>query len=215
VSRRLTRKEQQERTRTRIMRSAAKLFCRHGLERASIDDVAHDAGYTKGAFYANFKSKEDLFLAMLDERFAAHLERVERLLETDAEPVRQARAGGAEFVRWISADPEWERLFFEFAAYATRNEAFRRELVARYRTLRARLADAYARRAGTLELESPIPFDQLALMTFAMSNGAAFEKLLEPDVVTDELHPTMMAIFFTGLRTLAQQQQPAQRAGRR
>jgi AcrR family transcriptional regulator len=210
---RLSRKEAQERTRARLMRSAAKLFCRHGLERASIDDVAQDAGYTKGAFYANFKSKEELFLAMLDERFAAHLERVERLLETDATPEEQARAGGAEFVRWISADPEWERLFFEFAAYATRNEPFRRELVARYRTLRERLAEAYRRRAQTLELQSPVPFDQLALMTFAMGNGIAFEKLLEPEVVPDELHPTMMAIFFTGLRTLAQEQAP--RAGRR
>ena len=203
---RLTRKEMQQRTRARLMRSAAKLFCRHGLERASIDDVAQDAGYTKGAFYANFKSKEDLFLAMLDERFAAHLERVERLLETDAAPEEQARAGGAEFVRWISADPEWERLFFEFAAYATRNEPFRRELVARYRMLRERLAEAYRRRAQTLELESPVPFDQLALMTFAMGNGIAFEKLLEPDVVPDDLHPAMMAIFFTGLRTLAEQE---------
>jgi AcrR family transcriptional regulator len=202
---RLTRKEKQERTRTRLMRSAAKLFCRHGLERASIDDVAQDAGYTKGAFYANFKSKEDLFLAMLDERFAAHLERVERLLETDAEPEEQARAGGAEFVRWISADPEWERLFFEFAAYAARNEAFRRELVARYRTLREHLAQAYGRRASALGIESPVPLDELALMTFAMGNGIAFEKLLEPDVVPDDLHPTMMAIFFTGLRALAEQ----------
>jgi hypothetical protein len=142
---------------------------------------------------------------MLDDRFAAHLERVERLLETDAEPEEQARAGGAEFVRFISADREWERLFFEFAAYAARNEPFRRELVARYRTLRARLSEAYARRAQALGLDAPVPYDQLALMTFAMSNGIAFEKLLEPDVVPDELHPTMMAIFFTGLRTLAEQ----------
>ena len=37
--------------------------------RASVDEVAEEAGYTKGAFYANFKSKEELFLAMLDERF--------------------------------------------------------------------------------------------------------------------------------------------------
>ena len=44
------------------------------MQQASIDEVAEHAGFTKGAFYANFESKEELFLALLDDHFAEHLE---------------------------------------------------------------------------------------------------------------------------------------------
>ena len=75
---RLTRKEKQAHTRECLMRSAAKVFTQRGLQQASIDEVAEDAGFTKGAFYANFKNKEELFLAMLDERFTERIEEIAR-----------------------------------------------------------------------------------------------------------------------------------------
>jgi AcrR family transcriptional regulator len=86
MPRRRTRKEQQAHTRSCLMRSAAKVFALRGLQQASIDEVAEDAGFTKGAFYANFKSKEELFLAMLDERFADRLEEIERATSGEEEP---------------------------------------------------------------------------------------------------------------------------------
>ena len=77
---RLTRKEKQAHTRACLMNSAAKVFAMRGLQQASIDEVAEDAGFTKGAFYANFKSKEELFLAMLDERFAKRIADIEDVI---------------------------------------------------------------------------------------------------------------------------------------
>ncbi len=209
---RLTRKEKQARTRSCLMESAARVFARRGLQQASIDEVAEDAGFTKGAFYANFKSKEELFLAMLDERFAGRLEEIERATATEAEPEEQARQAGADFTKYISADPEWQRLFFEFAAYAARNDDFRQELVTRYRALRERITDSYRRRADQLGVTPPVPLEELSLMTFAMANGVALEKLLEPDSVSDDLYGTMLLIFFTGVRALLDAPQPG-RAG--
>ena len=203
---RLTRKEKQAHTRTCLMQSAAKLFARRGMDQASIDEVAADAGYTKGAFYANFKNKEDLFLAMLDERFAERLQDLERVLSTDATMEEQAREAGADFMRHLGADPEWERLFLEFAAYAARNEDFRQELVTRNRTLRKRMAQAMHEHAVAQGVDStPERKEQIALMLFAMANGVALEKLLEPDVVDDDLYPSMLVTFFAGLRALSQQ----------
>jgi AcrR family transcriptional regulator len=202
--RRLTRKEQQARTRSSLMRSAAKLFAERGLEQASIDDVAEAAGYTKGAFYANFKNKEELFLAMLEERFAERLDALDRILASEQEVEEQARAGGADFVRYISADPGWQRLFFEFAAYASRNDEFRAALLERYRSLRERIAELYRTRLERLDVDAPVALDKLALMTFAMANGVALEQLLEPDVVDAELFATMLMVFFAGLRTLSE-----------
>lgn len=200
--RRLTRKEQQARTRSSLMRSAAKLFAERGLERSSIDDVAEAAGYTKGAFYANFRNKEDLFLAMLDERFAQRLAALDRILASERDVEEQAREGGADFVRYISADPDWQRLFFEFTAYASRNDDFRAALLERYRSLRARIAELYRSRLERLDEDAPVELDRLALMTFAMANGIALERLLEPDLVDEQLFATMLMVFFAGLRAL-------------
>jgi AcrR family transcriptional regulator len=206
---RLTRKEKQAHTRTCLMEAAARVFTKRGLQQASIDEVAEDAGYTKGAFYANFKSKEELFLAMLDERFAERLEEIDRVMSTSADVTDQAHEAGADFMRYVSADPEWQRLFFEFAAYAARNEEFRQELVTRYRTLRDRIAQGLARRAEEAGVEPPLPVDQVALMTFAMANGVALERLLEPELVPDHLYGTMLASLFTGLKALHEAQQEA------
>jgi AcrR family transcriptional regulator len=205
---RLTRKEKQAKTRSCLLEAAGKVFSRRGLQQASIDEVAEEAGFTKGAFYANFKSKEELFLAMLDDRFAERLEQIDRVVTGDVEPEDQARQAGVDFARYVTADPEWQRLFFEFAAHAGRSPEFREELVTRYRSLRERIAAIMRRRADELEIEPPLPLDQIALMTFAMANGVALEKLLEPDAVSDDLYATMLLVFFTGLRTLAEAAEP-------
>jgi AcrR family transcriptional regulator len=206
---RLTRAEQKEATRSRLLESAATVFARAGMQQASIEQVAEHAGFTKGAFYANFKSKEELFLAMLDDRFAKHLEEIDRVLESDEEPEVQARAGAANFVEFISSDPEWERLFFEFSAYASRDKTFRRELVARRRQLQERMTELYRERAAELDVEPPFPMEEIARMTFAMADGIALQKLLDPESVPDDLYPNMLATFFAGLRAAVEEKEAA------
>ena len=98
---RQTRKEKQAHTRNCLMRSASKLFAERGLQNASIDDLAEDAGFTKGAFYANFASKEELFLAMLDERFAERLDEIERLIATEGTDGEKAIRAGEDFARML------------------------------------------------------------------------------------------------------------------
>lgn len=205
---RLTRAERREHTRACLMDAAARVFSRRGLQQASIDELAEEAGYTKGAFYANFKSKEELFLAMLDERFATRLEEIERVIDSDADLESVTRRSGADFTSGLRADPEWERLFFEFSAYAARNADFRDELVTRYRALRTAIADQLRRYGERHGLQTPAPYEDVSLMTFALANGFALEKLLEPDV-PDEIYGKMLLIFFTGLRALGAASEPA------
>ena len=197
---RLTRKEKQAHTRECLMQSAARVFTRRGLQQASIDEVAEDAGFTKGAFYANFKSKEELFLAMLDERFSERIEEIERVIAGEGTTAEKAQRAGDDFTQMIVADPEWQRLFFEFSAYAARNDEFREELVTRYHSMRDRVAAALRARGQTAGLGEPaLPYDQIALMTCAMANGVALEKLLEGEEVPDDLYGTMLTLLFAGL----------------
>jgi AcrR family transcriptional regulator len=209
MTRRLTRKEQQAETRERLLRSAARVFARRGFQAASLDEIAADAGFTKGAVYANFESKEDLFLAMLDERFDERRTAMQRTAATGEEPEDQLRAGGGDFAAYLTADPEWQRLFFEMAAHAGRDERFRKALVARYRGLREVIADVYAGRARELGVEPPVPFEQIAWMVFAMGNGFAMEKLLEPDAVPDDLFAQMLTIFLAGLGAMVDEAEAA------
>jgi AcrR family transcriptional regulator len=187
------------------MRSAATVAARRGLERASIDEVANEAGFTKGAVYANFANKEELFLAMLDEHFASRLTDIDRVLSSGEAPMEQARQAAAEFIQAIQSEPDWHRLFFEFAVYAARNDEFRVEFVARTRMLRERIAEMLGRRAEELGIEPPLPIEQVAEMTFAMANGVGLGRLLEPGSMPDELYPAMMGALFAGLEAQSKQ----------
>ena len=206
---RLTRKEKQAHTRECLMHSAAKVFTQRGLQQASIDEVAEDAGFTKGAFYANFKNKEELFLAMLDERFTERIEQIEAVIASEGTAAERARRAGDEFASMIAADPEWQRMFFEFTAYAARNEDFREELVTRYRSMQARIAAALRARAESVGFEPAMPTEQVALMTCAMANGFALEKLLEGEALPDDVYGTMLTVFFAGLTALSEAPAPA------
>jgi AcrR family transcriptional regulator len=199
---RLTRKQSQAQTRACLMRSAARVFARRGLQQASIDEVAEDAGFTKGAFYANFKNKEELFLAMLDERFAKRIEEIEGVILGEGSTAEKARRYGDSFAETLRADREWERLFFEFTAYAMRDEQFREELVTRHRAMLKRIAAAFEAEGEEYGKEATLPSEHVALMTHAMTNGFALEKLLEGDAVPDELYGTMLMVFFAGLDAL-------------
>jgi AcrR family transcriptional regulator len=198
-----TRKERQARTRELLMESAATVAARRGIERASLDEVAERAGFTKGAVYANFSNKEELFLAMLDAHFETRLEELDRIVSTEADPDTQAREAAEGLMRMLDAQPEHHRLFFEFAVHAARNEDFREQLVARYRALRERLADLLAERVERLGIDPVVPPADVAAMAFAMANGMALERLLEPEAVPGTLFGEMMATFFTGLRARA------------
>jgi AcrR family transcriptional regulator len=202
-----TRKEKQAETRSKLMSSASKLFCRHGLEQASVDEIAHDAGYTKGAFYSNFKSKEELFLAMLDEKFAEELERIEAALRTDETPDEAARHAGEDLMRFLRSDPEWERLYLEFVAYAGRNDEFRQELLTRCRAMDDRLAEVYLRWSKAIGIEPPIPLADITLITSIMTQGYLMYQQIDPDL-GEELYGTMLAAFMLGMREMWREQDP-------
>src|SRR5271157_3665221 len=65
-------------TRSRFVQAAEKIFARDGFEAAKLEEIAAEAGYTRGAFYANFGSKEDLFFALLEQEITSHIENLRK-----------------------------------------------------------------------------------------------------------------------------------------
>jgi AcrR family transcriptional regulator len=199
----LTRREKQQRTRKSLLEAAVKLFCEQGLEGASVEEVAQAAGYTKGAFYANFKSKEELFLVMLDEQFAQELERLDRALAGTHEPEEEARAAAADFIHNASSD-EWPSLYFQFVAYAAQNEEFRQELATRLKAMRERLAEVFKRWKEGFGVTPALPLDQVTAMMCFMADGFLVDRIIEPDL-SEELYTTMIAVFLRGLDAMSEE----------
>jgi AcrR family transcriptional regulator len=193
-----TRAERQAVTRAALLRSATRLIGELGLDGASIDRIAADAGYTKGAFYANFASKQEMFLTMLDERFAEELAHFEELVDGAGDAVDVARLAANDLLGYVYRDPQWPRLYQEFAVHAAHNDAFRVEFAARQRALRERMAELFVRWVAVMGIEPVLPYEDVAAMTISMANGFILDRIIDPEL-DQGLFATMSEVFLRGL----------------
>ena len=198
MSPRLTRAEQREHTRTCLVHAAAKVFTRRGYDRASLDEVAEEAGFTKGAVYSNFKGKEDLFLATIDAHFEERLESIKRVMQEEPDEQGTAHAAGMDFMDKLNRDPDYFALFFEFWMYSQRNPGVKRKLLPRVQRFRLALAELFEAKSE-VGLELPMPSEQLASMLIAMAAGVAMERELDPKAVPDDMYAVMLQNFFRGM----------------
>ena len=206
---RLTRAEQREHTRTCLVEAATKVFTRRGYDKASLDEVAEEAGFTKGAVYSNFKGKEDLFLATIDAHFEERLQSVKRVMQAEPGAEGTAHAAGMDFMDKLNRDPEYFALFFEFWAYAQRNPGVKKKFLPRVQRFRAALAELFEAKSEA-GLELPIPSEQLASMLVAMAAGVAMERELDPKAVPDDTYALILQFFFRGM--VAEDSEPAEAA---
>ena len=197
----MTRAEQRERTRSILLHSAARVFARRGLHAASVDQVAEEAGLTKGAVYSNFASKEELFLAMLAARYGERLRQLRAIAETAETPEATMHAGGVDFAATLDADPEWAALYVEAWAHAVRHPDFAARLIEHHRALRDELAAIVEEQRG--QFEAPLEAERIAAMLLAIGNGFAMEHRLDPEGVPAEVMPRLLAVFAAGLRAMA------------
>jgi AcrR family transcriptional regulator len=204
--RRLTRTEQREKTRVCLLEAAAKVFTRRGYDKASLDEVAEEAGFTKGAVYSNFKGKEELFLATIDAHFEERLESIKRVMQEEPDEQGTAHAAGMDFMDKLNRDPEYFALFFEFWAYAQRNPGVKKKFLPRVQRFRSALAELFEAKTDA-GLELPVPSEQLASMLIAMAAGVAMERELDPKAVPDDMYALMLQFFFRGM--LAEEAEPA------
>ncbi|HVK24584.1 MAG TPA: TetR family transcriptional regulator [Actinokineospora sp.] len=127
-ARRVTKRRGQ--TRQRLLDAALAVFAEQGFGASTVEQVCDRAGYTRGAFYSNFVSLDELFLAMWEQRSAQLLSDLrETLADAVAAPTLEAAVD--QLVTVIPVDDEWYRVTAEFTAHALRNPALRRVMAAR------------------------------------------------------------------------------------
>ena len=118
---RLTRGQSRARTRERLLASAAVVFAREGYAGASVDRIAEEAGYSKGALYSNFASKEELFFELFDYYAGGQAEELCRRLDAAAD-ADTAIATVCEWANGLQHEPDLRLLVLDLTRLA-RNDA--------------------------------------------------------------------------------------------
>ncbi|MGI8722926.1 MAG: TetR/AcrR family transcriptional regulator [Geodermatophilaceae bacterium] len=176
---RVTRRRAQ--TRARLLDAAFTVFAERGYGRASIEDVCAAAGYTRGAFYSNFSSLEELFFALYEERAEMITKEVEVVLAGASSGAAVAQLVDS-VVQALPIDRQWTILKTEFLLHAARNPAVAIMLAEHRAALLAALSaplEATVDRAALPPgLRAP---GALARAVSAAHDGALSQFLLEPD----------------------------------
>jgi AcrR family transcriptional regulator len=168
MSNRLTRKESQANTRRRLIEAAKAAFRRHGFHRASADSIAAEAGFTRGALYANFDGKDGLFLAVLDEEIDARY----AALSSSAD----AKELASRYCELLDGDRDWTLALLEFTIHAARNPELGEQLRVRNEALRKLLVDFIAgERSGVSTARAGAG----AKLVLAANTGVALERALD------------------------------------
>lgn len=200
------RDEQRALTRRLLLDAAESVFARRGFHGASMEEIAGEAGATTGALYSNFAGKEDLFLALFEERIASDMEDYSDIVAAGTTLEEQARGAGDRWMEILRERPNYFPLLIEFWAYAVREPRLRERLGGRFAALRsgsARVASEAAKRWGFQG--SAEAAEHLGLFINALGNGLALEKLVDPDAVPDSLFGEMLALAFGAFGALVRE----------
>ncbi|WP_189054473.1 TetR/AcrR family transcriptional regulator [Longimycelium tulufanense] len=164
-----------------LLDAALEVFAERSFYGASIEDICDRAGYTRGAFYSNFSSKEELFLALFDRHNQQVLDELEEVV-TRAEHA----ADPAEVVaKWTSgrdaAERRWYLVSAEFSLFAARNPDTAARLAQHAAQVRARivrLLEVLFERRGA---RSQVDLDLVARLAVAIREGGILQSPAEPE----------------------------------
>jgi AcrR family transcriptional regulator len=174
---RKTRVETQAETRAQLVKTARQLFFDDGYHPTSLEKVADAAGYSKGAVYSNFRNKDELCTAVLDEVRAERFGEVVAMLATPDTPARIEAL--RDWSERVIGDPGWTSLEVEFALHARANEELRTELAGRFDGIRQMLTAA-VESADSADLK--MPGREAATVVLALGVGLGLLRTIDASV---------------------------------
>jgi len=178
--RRLTRSESREATRARLIAAAEKVFIRFGFDASSVERIAEAAGFSRGAFYSNFRDKDELFIAVLNKRRAGIAGAMDRVVHGESNAAERLRAARDLYVN-LAKPKEWIILETEFNLRALRNRAVRGRLAGLRRQELERYSALVAQHFSEIRLPMAGNPETIALSLLAIVEGLGSLSLIETD----------------------------------
>ena len=180
--RRLSRAESQARTRAALVDAAEDVFAERGYHGTSVEEVVARAGFSRGAFYSNFADKDELFLAVFDERASADVAEVGEIV-SGSTSIAELAAALRDRGRAERDERTWRILLAEVRLHALRQPAMQPLLAAREQAQRAAYRLAVEHMLGVAGVAPTDDIDLVALILQVIDDGIAFHRDLEPDAV--------------------------------
>jgi AcrR family transcriptional regulator len=197
---RLTRTEQQARTRAALLDAGGRVFVERGFLGSSVEAIAAEAGFTRGAFYSNFRSKEELFAELLQERvYSLYAD----IAAKSADPAtRTSPRETGERLAAIQGDPRGRwifRLWLELLAHAGRDAQFRKIAAGFWSGNRTLAAAAIASAYEEAGVAPPAAPERLASAWIAIDIGLALQHFVDPERAPLDLYPELCDLLFSPL----------------
>jgi len=193
-----------------LLEAAVEVLALRGYRDSSVDEIAQRAGYSKGGLYWHFASKDDLFLALLEERIDRPTREMIELLESAPPEQDMVPEANQRFMEVLRGQRELLLLEHEYWSQAVRDRKVRARYTRRQAKLRAALAKALAVRVRHLGAP-PLDADpeEMATAFMGLTAGLAQQKLVDPDTVPDHLLGDIFALVYAGHVARAQARQAA------
>ncbi|MFJ8034374.1 TetR/AcrR family transcriptional regulator [Streptomyces sp. NPDC096032] len=172
------------RTRARLLDAAFEVFAVKGFGRVSIEEICEAAGYSRGAFYSNFATLDELFFALYRERADLIASQVAEALAQDG-PDLDVPASVDRVTEVLLLDVEWLLVKTDFLVHAARDAEVARALLDHRTRLREAIADRLRRARGHTALPAVLGgVDGAAHAVVAAYDGVTTQLLLDKDVET-------------------------------
>jgi AcrR family transcriptional regulator len=185
-----------EDTHARLLQAAEEVFVRDGYEGAQLTEIAASAGRTKGAVYAHFKNKEDLFLALFEQRTREHVNRLLGKIERCSDQ-KQRLAAFREFYVQLASNKTWPVLDLEFKLFAIRHPHSKERLRKAFEMSTPVKDDArYNLLFGPLTSEHKAEVDLSLLALGPIVSGLMLESNIESEGLTEEGISRILGLVF-------------------
>ena len=205
------RRQPRSQTRQQVLDAAARVFARQGFHGASVDTVSEEAGFSTGAIYSNFGSKEELFLTLYEERIQRRRRELTEAVKSAGGREPGLTSAAADVGEIFERERDWFLLYFEFVLHAARSPAFaRRFRVVREAGLRE-LAEGLTAGLEQAGVERTISPRELAQAVRALSYGLALDRLVKRDDGAEALIRRILELVFKGMSAESVSQKRARR----
>lgn len=183
--------------RDRILDAASKVFAAEGFAGATIDAIGQAAGFTKGAVYSNFESKDELFLALLDREFELRGEQIAIALDrSDGDTAAAAREVSRSVLDSVRDHSDYYVLLVEYWLRAQRDPQLRDRLIERRRA-------AAGQALHIVESTDTVPGDRrltdIAQLVVTLNLGVAMEEVLRPGTINPDLLAQLMTALLESI----------------
>ncbi len=199
---RLSREDSREQTRQRLMDAAQKLIARKGLDAASVENIAAAAGYSRGAFYSNFKGKDELFIELLRCDHAKGMQELEALRASDL-PVEQIHARARDSYAHMFRENESFMNWTEARMRAARDARFRVKLDALVIEKRAQIAKFIQYFYDRVGVDPVMPPEKMAMGFMSLAEGVRLFMMSSPMEMTAPTAESLLSLFVESIMNAA------------